>query len=470
MLRIGFGKADITPEPGLPMVGMPGSPIGTGVRWPLTCRVVLADDGVQRIAIVALDLIALAATDVARLRSRLAIGGGLPPGQIMVACSHTHRAPYTAPMGIDGAEAIPGADAASVATFLDRVFAQTTRAMEEAAAALEPATLDIGRTAVPGWAFNRRPIYAGGEVGTHGWAWLDDFERMEGSPDENVWVLVARREDGTVIGGLAGFACHPTAMAHDPVYSADYPGVLVETLEARHGGVFAFLLGAAGDTSTPDPTSRDEESGFGEAHTQAMGAALADAVDEALARGERVDGTPIHSAVDLVDIPQRQPTPEQVELARWYLREAPPDLDELAFTRRLYGHDYTFRDGKQTGNARHAGELLKMWEWQQGPDAQLVERLELQVIRLGDVAIVALPVEVFTELGERIKAASPFRHTCIATLANGWHGYVPTLEAFSRGGYEPRFAFPSRLAEDAGEQLVEAAIEALEEFAPSRPT
>jgi hypothetical protein len=466
VLRIGIGKADITPEPGLPMVGMPGSPIGTGVHWPLTSRVFLAEDGDNRVAIVALDLIALLAGDVARLRERLAEAGGLPPERMLVACSHTHRAPYTAPLGIVGDDAIPGADEVTVRGFLDMVFAQTERAVTDAAATLQPATLAVGRAVVPGWAFNRRPIYAGGEVGTHGWAWLDDFERMEGVPDEEVWALVARRGDGSGIGGLTGFACHPTAMAHDPVYSADYPGVLLEELASRRGGTFAFLLGAAGDTSTPDPTSRDPESGFGEGHTQAMGTALAGAIDVALTRAETIVGQPLRGGSVRIEIAQRQPAREQVELARWYVNEAPPDLDELDFTRRLYGHDYTFRDGVQVGNERHAGELLKMWEWQQGPNAQLVEEIEIQAVAIGEVAIVALPVELFTALGDDIKAGSPFRHTFLATLANGWHGYVPTLEAFSRGGYEPRFAYPSRLAEDAGERLVEAALAVLRGITP----
>jgi hypothetical protein len=150
---------------------------------------------------------------------------------------------------------------------------------------------------------------------------------------------------------------------------------------------------------------------------------------------------------------------EQVELARWYLEERPADLDELDFTRRLYGHDYTFNDGKQLGNERHAQEMLRMWEWQRGKSEDaLREEVEIQVIALGDVAIVGFPVELFTEFGRRVKAGSPFPTTFIATLANGWHGYAPTLEAFTRGGYEPRFAYPSRLAPEAGDLMTDAAL------------
>jgi neutral ceramidase len=102
--------------------------------------------------------------------------------------------------------------------------------------------------------------------------------------------------------------------------------------------------------------------------------------------------------------------------------------------------------------------MLRMWAWQHSPQAQLVEELEVQAVRFGEVAIVALPVELFTAIGEEIKRASPFRDTFIATLANGWHGYVPTREAFARGGYEPRFAYPSRLVEEAGDLLSGAAM------------
>jgi hypothetical protein len=453
-MRCGGGRADITPRPGLPMVGMPGSPRGEGVVWPLHARVLVADDGESRVAIVCLDLIALVSEQVAELRRRVAARAVLDPAHVLVACSHTHRAPYT--------ETGWGGDPATVRPFLDRLFARVEEAATEAAADLRAATLTDGTVPAPGWAFNRRPIYAGGEVGTHGPAWGNGFSGMEETADEALAVLVARGADGDMLGGLAGFACHPTAMGHDPVYSADYPGVLTETLEARHGGVFGFLLGAAGDTSTPDPTSRDAESGFGRSHTLAMGEALAAKADEAIATGREVTGSPIRVATTRLRIAQRRPTAEQVELARWYLEERPPDLDELAFTRRLYGHDYTFNDGKQVGNERHARELLAMWEWQRSqPAEQLVEDVEIQVIALGDVAIVAFPVELFTAFGRRVKSASPFAATFIATLANGWHGYAPTLEAFSRGGYEPRFAYPSRLVPEAGDWMTDAAISLL---------
>jgi hypothetical protein len=454
MLRLGCGRTNITPEPGLPMVGMPGSPRGEGVQWPLQGRVVLFDDGETRSAVVCLDLIALVSAQVAELRDVIAAQADLDPGHVLIACSHTHRAPFT--------ETGWGATDETVRPYLDFAFSRIREAAADAAASFQPAALGIGRQHVPGWAFNRRPIYAGGQVGTHGPARGTGFIRMEDTADEEIIALVARGDDGTILGGLVDFACHPTAMGHDPVYSADYPGVLTETLEMRSGGIFGFLLGAAGDTSTPDPTSFDPESGFGPEHTRAMGEALAAAADSAIAAAQPVSGQPIRVATTQVRIPRRRATPVLVELARWYLEERPDDLDELAFTRRFYGHDYTFNDGVQFGNERHAEEMLRMWDWQQDKsDDALTETIEMQAMAIGGVAIVGFPVELFTAFGRRVKTESPIANTIVSSLTNGWHGYAPTLEAFDRGGYEPRFAYPSRLVPNAGDRLTDAALDLL---------
>ena len=107
-----------------------------------------------------------------------------------------------------------------------------------------------------------------------------------------------------------------------------------------------------------------------------------------------------------------------------------------------------------------------MWQWQRGKlDEDLVEEIEIQAIALGDVAIVGFPVELFSDFRRRVKTESPFPETVVATLANGWHGYAPTLEAFARGGYEPRFAYPSRLAPEAGDHMTDAALGLLRRLA-----
>ena len=88
--------------------------------------------------------------------------------------------------------------------------------------------------------------------------------------------------------------------------------------------------------------------------------------------------------------------------------------------------------------------------------------VEVQTIALGgDIALVALPGEIFVELGLAIKAASPFKHTLIAELANGSMGYVPTEKAYPQGNYE---VVSARGAPGSGERLVATAIKQLKEL------
>jgi len=107
-----------------------------------------------------------------------------------------------------------------------------------------------------------------------------------------------------------------------------------------------------------------------------------------------------------------------------------------------------------------------MWEWQRRVGArELVEDVEVQAIALGDVAFVAYPAEYFVEFGLRTKAGAPFANTFVAELGNGWHGYVPTAEAFAHGGYEPRLGDASRLAPEAGDLMCMTGLRLLHRLA-----
>ena len=60
---------------------------------------------------------------------------------------------------------------------------------------------------------------------------------------------------------------------------------------------------------------------------------------------------------------------------------------------------------------------------------------ELQAWRIGDLAFVTAPAEIFTENGTLVKNQSSFDHTFFVGYANGSIGYVPTWMP-TRGGYE----------------------------------
>jgi hypothetical protein len=78
---------------------------------------------------------------------------------------------------------------------------------------------------------------------------------------------------------------------------------------------------------------------------------------------------------------------------------------------------------------------------------------------LGDaVAWASLPGEFFVEHAMAITELSPFRHTVVAELANGWISYVPDKKAIPEGSYE---VMSARCGVGCGEAMAEAAVEML---------
>jgi hypothetical protein len=92
------------------------------------------------------------------------------------------------------------------------------------------------------------------------------------------------------------------------------------------------------------------------------------------------------------------------------------------------------------------------------------ETIKLQAIRIGDLGIVGLPCEVFTETGLAIKAGSPFGATFSMELANGSSGYLPTPTQHALGGYETWPARSSYLEIEAETKIRQTALELLREL------
>ncbi len=80
------------------------------------------------------------------------------------------------------------------------------------------------------------------------------------------------------------------------------------------------------------------------------------------------------------------------------------------------------------------------------------------------MAIVGVPGEFFTALGEEIKRRSPFRYTYVFELANDYIGYIPDRTAFDRGGYQVWTGLHSFLERGTGETIVATAVDLLDEL------
>jgi hypothetical protein len=89
--------------------------------------------------------------------------------------------------------------------------------------------------------------------------------------------------------------------------------------------------------------------------------------------------------------------------------------------------------------------------------------VQLQAIRVGDLAVCAIPFETFVQIGLELKDRSPFPQTMVVGLANGRHGYLPTPEHHRLGGYETWLG-TNHVQEDTSVILVDNLLQMLDEL------
>jgi neutral ceramidase len=395
-VRAGVGRTIVTPPVGTRMGGYGARDHGCeGVHDDLTATALLLDDGQTRIGIVAVDAVGLATDSVARIRA-LAEQHGILPGQhVTVCCSHTHSGPATREWGAGGP---PNQEYVRVLEGL------AATALVQAARHLQPveATLAFGEA---GFNINRRrPTERGVQM----------LPNPEGPVDRRVTVLRLNHVDDpsgerAPLALVFSYSCHPTVMgAANYWISADYPGQARRLLEAAcaadGGGLALFLQGCCANVR-PNLTGPDGRFRGGTfAELRRLGYALGAEVLRASQAGTMLPLAPLAAASRTVPLPLR---PLRTARERPWVAAAATDGGPL--------------------------------EPPPGFPAKI--EAEVQVLRLGDFWIVALPGEIFVETGWRIAAALPSgrERTLVTSYSNGAVGYVPTPEALQEGGYE---AFP----------------------------
>ena len=111
-----------------------------------------------------------------------------------------------------------------------------------------------------------------------------------------------------------------------------------------------------------------------------------------------------------------------------------------------------------------------MWGFARGSEVYQVERGEqwpfdgkkadvpIQTLRIGDLALVGLPAEVFNAIGLEIKHWSPTELTAVVELANAHCSfYLPTPDQAERGAYGAKPILSRWLCADAGRRLADRA-------------
>jgi hypothetical protein len=228
-----------------------------------------------------------------------------------------------------------------------------------------------------------------------------------------------------------------------PLVSAGYPGVTTDLVERIVDGCqnCLFLQGAAGNINPIRDDTRDFDD------VKRYGMILAGEVLKVVGSLQS-PGTPAMSPnlaamtetlhLPVRDLPDPKPIRETYEQAMKALENAKTEEGRY----------------KSLQKAREYKESLDFIEHGTEPIPA-----EVQVMRIGDLALGATPGEMFVQLGLEIKRRSAAPHTFAVELANGWIGYLLNPGGFAEGGYEALPGPWTKVSEEAGQMLVDKVIE-----------
>jgi len=289
-LTAGVATVDITPEPGIDIVGF-GARASTEVRDPLEAAVLVLRRGPTRLALVTLDLPGLSDWYGQQLRARVAAALGLGLEAVIAVASHTHSAPML------------GDDAWSAAT-IDAIVAAAERAATdpvevEASLAEDEIDFDVNRRLVVDGVAEARP-------------------NPDGPRDPRVRTLALRSGD-RLVALVSHVVCHANLLLgpDSARISADFPGEARERLTARHGAPWLFVPGAAGDVRPSTPVVDGEFVLGGDAELEDVGAQLADAVTASLDAAVAIDDPRLAAVAESHNAPIRAGGTRPLDLTAW---------------------------------------------------------------------------------------------------------------------------------------------------------
>ncbi len=429
-VHLGVASGNITPAIGVDLSGFsPRMGASLGVRDPLELHVLVAASGGSTVMLAAFDLVGLTPAWIERTRPRVGEATGIPADHQMYACTHGHGGPET---GVLPTMGDPDSD------YLDELTATTVAVAQSALERQTRAEIVIGYgTSFAGVNRRSRAVAPDGPG--------------DGGPDDIDPTLIAaqaRDGDGRPVVTLVNYGCHPTS-SRERIFSADYPGHLRRRVRLITGAPCIFINGAGANANLrfADPRAR----GYGEARNH--GHALALTAVRALQAARPSASTTVAAATRRATLAHADlPSPAEARALRAE-GEAHVEAAASDVMRRHY----------QSYEVEHADRVLAAHD---DPARTGRQEVELQALRIGDLAAVATPVELFAADGQAIRAGSPASATMVAGWSNGNWGYLPTRRVTAHGGYEaetahPWYQQPAAWTPESGDALRAAALASL---------
>lgn len=425
-LMVGTAENDITPPLGTELAGYFTTRISDGVISNLMAKAIVTGEGDGRCVLITCDLITMTAAVTAEVRKLVHDATGIPEANVMICSTHTHTGPDIR----NRPDQIIALKKEYVAGLPQRIAAAAIKA----AAIQAPAVLCIGTEYEEGLAFNRRFRMSDcteqfGPYSTE----TAHCENPAGPTDPTFGALVFKRElTAKPFAVVCNYSVHIDVTGGTKI-SADFPAVMSKTLRAIYGDelIVMYVQGACGNINHCPYLQNNPYPGKGIWKSEQMGRAFAGKAMTIIEKALPSKSVKVGTVSEILDVPKF------------------PKSDPV-YKMRLEAARANVCNHSPSGAEQSLLELSESYD-----DSGSTPR-EVQSMRIGDAVFCGAPGEYFVEWGLEIKKWSPFKFTFIAELCNDSVGYIPTFEAFMRGGYEATPVVSVRSTPALGQMIADA--------------
>lgn len=436
VFRAGAATSNITPELGSSINGGFQDGKAVFVHDELHARCLVLDDGQSRLALVVADSCVIQRSIFDEAKKLVHEATGLPVENMLMSATHSHSCGTLTAVG--QSEPNP-----MYQRFVARRIAD---GVQRALNNLAPARIGWGSGSVPQHVFNRRwkmkpggiPVTPLGvttdQVKTNPGIKNPALDEPAGPTDPQVSFISVQSAEGRPIALYANYSLHYVGGVGPGHISADYFGAFAsrmgELLGAeRQDPPFVGIMsnGTSGDINNIDfRGGQTRQPPYGQIKLVAND--VAQEVARVCKSVTYHDWVPLASAQKELQLALRLPTAAEVGKAREVMKQS-----------KLYPR-------METMEQVYSRETVLLSEFPAQVSAPL------QVLKIGELRVSAIPAEVFVEIGLELKQ----RHTQTFTvsLANAYHGYLPTPKHHGLGGYETWRARSSCLEVDASTKIV----------------
>ncbi|NOZ21136.1 MAG: hypothetical protein GXP25_08600 [Planctomycetes bacterium] len=476
-IKIGWATRDITPQRPVMIRGLFNLRISTRVRDPLTLTALAIDGDGDQAIIASID--ACGADDEVIAQARDIVGKRLPAfdrNKLVVSATHTHTGPFAGgTIGLQKEEEYVETIRARYPDYMS--VADYTRLLVGSLADAACEAWETRGDASVGWGYsyavvgeNRRIRYFDGRAVMYGKTNEPDFSHVEGHVDHGVNLLFTYGPDGTLMGVLVNLACPSQSNEGGQDYiSADFWHDTRNEIRRRFGEKVFILpqCSAAGDISPHRQVAAQAEDrmmrlkygeGLNRGSNQSLRLDIARRIADAVSDAEPFVRKDLHESLTMRHVCRSLALPHWNVTEKEYNEVQEQIAQHEAALATLPSDDPL--SARVTSTRSRINWCRRVVERYENPPESIP--VEMNVIRLGDIAFVTSPFEYYLDFGDRIKGRSPAVQTFVVQLAGGGT-YLPTERAAAGCSYG---AVPAscRVSPQGGQVIVDEAIKVLGEM------